>query len=339
MSFAIESSVELGGGVMKKKVSSSLASIVAMLNDGEYHDGTSIGAKLKMTRSAVWKAIKKLQNYGIKIDSIKVKGYALQEPLILLNKKQIKQHLQNQQVSIDIFETLPSTNEYLKNFCRDKKHRVCLAEQQTKGKGRLNRTWHSPFGKNLYFSFLFPLEKDFSELSGLSLVVGLAVVKTLEHFYPSKELAVKWPNDIICQQKKLAGSLIEVQAETNGICHTIIGIGINVNMLEDEEKNITQPWTSLRKLTGKNIDRNQLCALLIDNLAMYLEKFEEKGLTHFLEKWKSVDSLYDKNITLKCVNKKIQGQVKGVSEQGHLLLQLENGVIQAFSSGDASILK
>jgi len=321
-----------------KKVNSSLASIVSMLNSEEYQDGTSIGAKLNITRSAVWKAIKKLEHYGVIIDSMKSKGYRLPEPLILLNKKQIKQHLENKNIVIDVFETLTSTNDYLKEFRREKKPRVCLAEQQTKGRGRLNRSWHSPFGKNIYFSFMYPLEKDISELAGLSLVVGLAIVKTLNNYQLPDALQVKWPNDVIYQQKKLAGSLIEVQAETHNMCHAIIGIGININMLQDDNE-ITQPWISLQKMCQKYIDRNQLCAALIDNLVFYLTRFEQHGLSDFLDEWKLADSLFDREINLKCGQRKITGRVQGVNAQGHLLLQLPEGKTQAFSSGEASILK
>src|SRR6187402_2950854 len=111
-----------------KKLSSNLAKVVFILNDREYHDGDTIGAKLNITRTAVWKIIKKLENYQIKIDSVKGKGYALLEPLILLDEEIIKKSMDNN-IPIEIFESIGSTNQYLKSFIGNKETRICLAEQ------------------------------------------------------------------------------------------------------------------------------------------------------------------------------------------------------------------
>ena len=114
-----------------KKHHPGLNKLIAILNDGHYHDGTAIGEKLNITRSAVWKMIKKLEQYGIDIDSVKGKGYALREPLVLLDKKTIKKNIAHKNLEIDIFESLTSTNDYLKSCTANKMPRVCLAEQQT----------------------------------------------------------------------------------------------------------------------------------------------------------------------------------------------------------------
>lgn len=212
-----------------------------------------------------------------------------------------------------------------------------MAEQQTSGKGRLNRTWHSPFGKNIYLSCLYPFQKDISELSGLSLVTSLAIIKTLKQWV-KKGLFVKWPNDIICDHKKISGSLIEIQAESHGTCQAIIGIGINVNMMQDDQA-ITQPWTSLQKMLGHPVDRNELAANLINHLIDYMQQFNQHGFPYFVDEWNETDSLMHQVITIKNVHEKIQGKVAGVNEQGHLLLKLSNGKIRAFSSGDTSVVK
>jgi len=322
-----------------KNLGLSLSKLVSILNDGQYHDGTRIGDKLHITRAAVWKAIKKLGNYGIIIDSIKGKGYAMLEPLILLNKQIIKKNLTNKNIDIDLFETIDSTNDYLKTYFHSRNPRICLAEHQTSGKGRLNREWFSPFGQNIYLSCLYPFEKDVSELAGLSLATSLAVMKTLTTYHLPQPFFVKWPNDVIYAKKKISGNIIEIQAETNGICHAIIGIGINVNMLHDEDHAITQAWTSLRDIVGEYIDRNHLCALLINNLMSYLKRFEEHGLSDFMEEWKMADYLQAQEIKLDNIHRKVSGQVQGIDQHGHLLLKLKDGTVQAFSSGDTSIIK
>lgn len=323
---------------MIKKINTSLVKVVNILSDGEYHDGTSLGEALNMTRSAIWKTIKKLQNYHIKIDSVKGKGYALLEPLSLLDSAKIKKKLHGEKCDISLFESIDSTNAYLKSYRNNKGTKICLAEQQTQGRGRLNRDWHSPFGQNIYMSCLYSLQKDISELAGLSLVTALSIVKTLKEFGMDDQLLVKWPNDILYDGKKIAGGLIEVHAEAHGLSVVIIGIGINVNMMEDEQQ-VSQPWISMRKALNHYVDRNDLCALLINNLFNYLQRFNEHGFAAFISEWMAHDCLMQKVVTLKNLNEKVTGKVVGVNDHGYLLLKLADGKVRAISSGDASIVK
>lgn len=323
---------------MTKKLNTKLIKIVHILSDGGYHDGNSIGERLGMTRSAVWKIIKKLENYAINIASIKGKGYALLEPLILLEPSKIKKNIQQDKIDLMIFESISSTNDFLRLSKGSKQVKICLAEQQEKGKGRLHREWYSPFGKNIYLSCLFPFQKDISELAGLSLVVSLAIMKTLKNLGIGEQLFAKWPNDIFFENKKISGCLIEVQAETHGYSHAVIGVGINVNML-DEEQHISQAWTSMQKILGAYVDRNIVCATLINNLLRYLQQFEARGFQYFIDEWMHADCLTNQDITLKNMEQKIKGKVVGVNEQGLLLLKLADNSVRAFSAGDTSVVK
>lgn len=286
-----------------KIVSHHLQKLVTLLEDGQYHDGDTLGHELGLTRSAVWKLVQKLISYGIHIHSIKGKGYALCEPLILLDKKYIQENLHKKNIHLEIYELVDSTNDVLKDDLAHSSSpneiRICLAEQQTHGKGRFKRKWHSPFAQNIYFSCRYSFKKDLSELMGLSLVISLAVIKTLQFYISSNLLLVKWPNDIVYDHKKIAGNLIEVQAEANNTSDTIIGIGINVNMQLKNAAVITQPWVSLKQITGVYINRNELTIKLIQHLISYLKKFEKFGLSAFLAEWNRVDSLIEKNVALK----------------------------------------
>lgn len=216
---------------------------------------------------------------------------------------------------------------------------VCIAEKQTKGRGRFNRYWHSPFAQNIYLSCLYPFKKDISELTGLGFVVGLAIAEALKFYKLADDLCIKWPNDIVYEGKKLAGSLIEVQAESHGYCHAVIGLSVNCNLLEDSQDKINQPWTSLVNILGSYIDRNDLCIRIINNLVLYINRFEKSGLNSFLKEWEAKDFLFNKQITLSSYNKKTSGMAMGINDQGHLLLKLDDGEIESFSSGDTTILK
>ena len=278
--------------MINKIENSSLVKISELLSDGQYHDGTSIGKKCGITRAAVWKIIKKFEEYGIEIQSVKGKGYLLKTPLILLDAHKIKKNIKKSSIIIDVLEKVASTNDYLKNhFSQDNKIKICISEMQSKGRGRFNRQWHSPFGQNIYFSCAYSFQKDMSELSGLSLITGLGVCNAIESITQLNSLSIKWPNDIVVYQQKIAGILIDIHAESNGFCNAIIGIGINVNMQHAAKKEIDQPWSSLQKITGNYIDRNLLCAALINFLINYLERFSTFGLSDFIDEWKEKDCL------------------------------------------------
>jgi len=328
--------------MQQKKLNNNLAKLVTILNDSNFHDGNDIGKTLGITRSAIWKIIKKLNNYGVVIHSNKNKGYALPEPLILLDAEKIQSKLDSaikSLVTLAVFETLESTNDYLKKLPQKKHLAICLAEQQTRGKGRFSRDWHSPFAKNIYFSCHYQFRKDISELAGLSLVVGLAIINTLVVQGLTDQLFIKWPNDILWDEKKLAGTLIEVSAETHGLCEVIIGIGLNINMVAAEANDITQPWSSIRQILNKQMDRNNIVAALINNLVDYIMRFETHGLAHFMQEWQSYDYLLEKPVRLLKGTEPITGKGLGINPQGHLLLQLTTGSIQTFSAGEVSIMK
>ena len=316
-----------------KELHSNLIKIIDCLNDGSFHSGDEIGKKIGITRSAVWKAIKKLEFYGIAIDSVKNKGYALKEPLALLDQQRIKKQLKttNRSLDIKVLASINSTNDYLREQPASQKIRVCIAETQTQGRGRLNRCWYSPFGKNIYFSCRYPFQKDISEMAGLSLVVGLVMLKTIREFITDSQLAVQWPCHIVWNNKKLAGTLIELNAEANGRCEAIIGIGVNINLLAVDGR---FPWVSMQQILGKYLDRNAVCIALANHLIQYLQKFEQQGFSPFKQEWLDNDGLFNQVISLQISGENVSGQVKGINDLGHLLLQMPNNEIHHFAVGE-----
>jgi len=319
-----------------KKLSKTLVELVKILSDGNAHDGSALGQKLGITRAAIWKVIKKLQKFGFIIDASKELGYKLNERLILLDIDRINNNIKN--IPIEIFEEIDSTNDYLKKYIGGKSNHICIAESMTKGKGRLGRTWYSPFGQNIYFSILQLFKKDVSELMGLSIAISLAIAKTL-HPYLKDKLKIKWPNDLLANGKKLCGVLLEIQAEANGLSYAIIGIGINVNMVPKNKPKIDQSWASLRTVTNEYYDRNELLVNLINNVLEYIKIFDQFGLEHFMQEWKKYDHLVGRNIAVTSFNNIIKGKVRGINDLGNLVLELEDGSIQILSSGDTSIVK
>lgn len=314
-----------------KILSSNLFSLVSILNDLTYHDGNEIGSQLGISRAAVWKAIRKLKNYGIQISSIKNKGYKLEESLSLLDHSEIRNACTNYNLKVEIFETISSTNDYLKENLVVNGPNICLAEMQTAGRGRRGNLWHSPFGQNIYLSYAYKFQKDVSELSGLSLAVGISCINAIKECGIDEKIMLKWPNDVVWQGHKIIGNLIEIVSENYGDSTAIIGVGINVNMLQDSE-NITQNWTSLRKIAGRYIDRTQLCIALIRNLHDSLARFAAYGLQDFMQRWQELDALYDTKV--KPSSSAHEGIAMGIDPRGNLLLKLANGEIETSYSGE-----
>ncbi len=322
-----------------KESYTNLIKLTFLLSDGQFHDGETLGDHLGITRAAIWKMTNKLAEYGVPVASVKGKGYALEEPLILINKQTLESALDKKlakQLDITVLESISSTATFLRNHYNPHKTSICIAEHQGTGLGRLGRSWNSPFGLNIYFSSRFHFQCDIADLSGLSLAVSIAVAQTLEKFGAQPQ--IKWPNDIYCDQKKCAGTLIELIAESNGTCDAIISVGINVNML-NKTIQINQPWTSVREHTGTLYDRNQLCIEFIQRLLQTVADFREKGLPFFKALYQHYDYLYQRPVVIEQFQSTLQGKAIGVDDFGRLLLQTEAKKVVPVSAGDAHIMK
>lgn len=261
------------------------------------------------------------------------------DQVILLDKNKIEKYLQYSPIDLEILHEVGSTNDYLKHRPNDKKIKICIAEKQTQGRGRLGRAWHSPFGQNIYFSMRYHFDKNMSELPGLSLVAALAVCRAIFACTSFNEMKIKWPNDILIGHEKIAGILIDMQSDARDTCCAIIGIGINVNMKEVRDNYINQAWNSLSLILQRDIDRNSLSSYLINSLMRYLEIFSVKGFSYFMDEWRGKDYLLGQSIQVMSGDNSFSGVVAGINMQGHLLLEMPDKTIKAFSAGDTSILK
>ena len=252
-----------------------------------------------------------------------------------LDKEKILSKLSNEfrsKVVLEVFDTISSTNDYLlrKEKNKNKDIKVCIAEEQTKGRGRRGKSWISPKFKNIYFSLNSYLKKE--DLSGLSIAVALSVSKVLTKINVMS--LIKWPNDLLVGNKKICGILIET-AKVGELTKVVIGIGINVNMEYSEL--IDQEWTSIKLEKKQSVDRNSIITEMINQLCITLNKFEQEEFDYFLNKFTSLDLLKDKEFTLKDKpNETFIG--KGIDNKGLLIAQnLKDQRIVKFSSGEVSL--
>jgi BirA family biotin operon repressor/biotin-[acetyl-CoA-carboxylase] ligase len=315
--------------------------VLNLLIDGEFHSGEQIGAALGITRSAIWKAIQDLsKKYQLDVESVAGKGYRLPQKIELLDPALISAELNTEDTvdNILVLDQIESTNDYLLSQIKSGNTAkiACFAEQQTQGKGRRGRTWISPFGHNIYHSLLCSFSKDTSEIMGLGLAIAVAVLEALREYGIEKGLALKWPNDIYHEGKKLAGILLEMSAQANDACQVVIGVGINTHLNPAEARVIDQPFTSLSAIEKQSVRRNQLAGILLKHLIHAIKLFEKEGLSPFLIRWDPYDFLKNREIHLIMSTKNITGIMRGISERGALLLEVD-GEIQPFFSGDTSV--
>ena len=252
-----------------------------------------------------------------------------------LDKEKILSKLSNElrsKVFLEVFDTISSTNDYLlsKEKNKNKDINVCIAEEQTKGRGRRGKSWISPKFKNIYFSLSSYLEKE--DLSGLSIAVALSVNKVLSKINVMS--LIKWPNDLLVGNKKICGILIET-AKVGELTKVVFGIGINVNMENSEL--IDQEWNSIKLEKKETVDRNPIITEMINQLCSTLNKFEQREFDYFIKKFTSLDLLKDKEFTLK--DKPYETFIgRGIDNKGLLIAQnLKDQRTVKFSSGEVSL--
>lgn len=325
----------------------STQALIAALADGRFHTGDELGAQFGVTKAAIWKAIRKLAEFKLDVHSVRGKGYRLSEPLCLLSEAQILARLpqsrREQLSAIELLHSVDSTNSHALRRVQSGmldlaagRCWACLAESQTAGKGRRGREWVSPFGHNLYLSVVREFSNGAATLDGLSLVVGLAVVTALVDLGYSG-LQLKWPNDVLLDGRKLAGILLEVSGDVTGLCHVVIGVGLNLRSNNAAMAAVEQPWVALDQAGFQRTKRNEVVGAILNKLLTALHMFEHSGFAPFLPRWQQFDCTFGRDIALLTAAGAVHGKGQGVTQGGALLLETADGNIQRFHGGEVSL--
>lgn len=308
---------------------------------GEFLSGQDIADKLFVTRASVWKAIKALQKEGYCIEAGTNRGYVLKQAPDILSAVIIKEQIEDgyKYLEIQTKKSVDSTNTQLKyqvatGRCNDM---VLLAEEQTKGRGRLGRTFFSPCGTGLYMSFLLHPNITHKEGELLTTAAATSVAAAVEKVC-AKSTQIKWVNDIWSDGKKIAGILTEASSslETGQLEYAIIGIGINVTEpkggFPEELKGIAGAIYS-EEILRENF-RNQLAAEIINQFMKYYIQLEKK---EFLEEYKKRSFVIGKNIKVIKANASRKAKALEIDDSCQLKVQYEDGSIETLSSGEISI--
>lgn len=314
--------------------------LLEILSDGEFHSGEDLGLQLGITRAAVWKRLQYLTVLDIPVEASRARGYRIRGGMDLLNRDHIVASMAPAALALlGDLECLPeveSTNSLLlqRGACGD----VCLAERQTAGRGRRGRQWFSPYGRNLYLSVRWHFDQGVTALEGLSLAIGVLLAETLECAgIPGVHL--KWPNDLLCQSKKLGGILIEVGGDLTGECVVVLGVGLNIFMsdvlTDDVTDRIDQPWTDLKQ-QGFSGRRSDLCGALLSSLLPALHAYPADGFARYRERWERRCAYLHQPIKVLLPTGSCEGVLLGVDGQGALRVAAAEGEL-SFAGGEISL--
>jgi BirA family transcriptional regulator, biotin operon repressor / biotin---[acetyl-CoA-carboxylase] ligase len=308
-------------------------SLLRQLADGQFHSGEDLAAKVGLTRARVSQVLKDAEAAGLALERVKGCGYRLREAPGFLDAKAIGARLDEvragddtaPRLAIEVVDQVDSTStELLRRIPRKDIHGVVLAaEWQTAGRGRRGRPWTAIAGGSLTFSLGWQFEQGAGFLAGLSLAVGVAVVRALEaHGFSG--IALKWPNDLVHRHRKVGGILIEMNGDALGPSTAVIGVGLNIRLPDDVRKGIDAPVTDLATVAGKKappIDRNRLLARLLAELSAVLDQYAREGFAPFAAEWQHRHAYQGKPVRLLLPDGAVvTGKVAGVDASGALVL-------------------
>jgi len=315
--------------------------LLNMLADGEFHSGEVLANQLGVSRASVFNALDGVADYGVQLQRIRGRGYRLARPWQRLERDEILHWLGKDAGLFDI-EILPqaaSSNTLLLQRALHAANggapagSVVAVELQTAGRGRMGRVWHSGLGTALTFSLLWRFDCGLNALSGLSLAAGLAIVRALNKL-GAQGVQLKWPNDILTEQGKLAGVLIEAQGDMLGPSAVVIGIGLNCTLPASLAPQIGQAACALDEICAAMPTRNQLLAVLLRELAPVLQQFAQSGFAAFRGEWERYHTHQDQTVRLQSGDgRTVSGIARGVSDSGELCLETALGM-RSFNSGE-----
>jgi BirA family biotin operon repressor/biotin-[acetyl-CoA-carboxylase] ligase len=318
--------------------------MVRLLADGATHSGTQLAAELGITRAAVWKRIQQLADLGLDVAGQAGSGYSLAEPLELLVVGRIRAGLPPSTLalldSLEVAWSLPSTNDYLlqQQLAVAERADVCFAEFQSGGRGRRGRRWFAPVGHGLCLSVAWRFSEAPEQLHCLGLAIGTAVLRALQACgIGSAQL--KWPNDVMLDDGKLAGILIDVQGEADGPLRVVAGVGLNFRLTAATTTEIGAAG-GLRPAAIADVDatvsRNLLATHLVAELIGVLANYASTGFAPSIAAWRAADYLQGRTVSVAGARGTQSGVASGIAADGQLQLATANGVVQLLT-GDVSV--
>lgn len=313
-----------------------------LIDEENYISGEEISERLGISRSGVWKHINSLKEDGYNIEGIPRKGYILKNRVDKLLRTEIVTELNFKhwnKENIYTYDVVDSTNIVAKKNAREGKEEgtFVIAEEQTKGKGRMGRDWSSIHGKGIWFSFILRPEIIPTRASEITFVVAVGIMEGIKK-HINKDVKIKWPNDILLEGKKIVGILTEISAEMERINYIVAGVGINVNQdLLDFPEDIRHKATSIKINTGKNVNRNELLRKIIEEMEKIYFVYKEEGFEKILKLWEENNITLGKRVKAITFDSEIIGFAEKIDKEGYLIIIDDEGKENKIVAGDVSL--
>jgi len=310
-------------------------------NTGTYVSGQSLSEKLNVSRTSVWKYINALKEDGYIIESVSKKGYKLLSSPDILTYDEISPFLETRKIGRDLFhyETLDSTNDTAKLMASKPglDGAVIISEEQTTGKGRLGRQWTSPKHKGIWMSIILKPDLEPAVVPRITHISAASVILALKEL--GIHALVKWPNDIILNNKKICGILTEMSGEINKIAYIVVGIGINANLNKDDiPSEISEKASSLFVETGSEADRKLIAAKVLNKFEILYNNFLSTGsIDDSIKICKENSALIGSDVRIICRQKETKAHAVDLNSKGELMVEFEDGHIEPIISGEVSI--
>lgn len=303
--------------------------------------GEDISRKLEVSRTAVWKHIQALKNEGYNIESVPKKGYILREAPDRLFPQEILSHLKTKWLGRNICyrDTVDSSNNLAKALANEgcENGLLVVAEEQGAGKGRLSRGWISPYAKGIWFSVVLKPPFLPQEASKCTLLAAVAVVKAVNKI-AGVSAAIKWPNDILLNGRKLVGILTEMNAEFGHINYVVIGTGINTNTVpEDYPEDVRSLAVCVADAASEPFTRVQLLADILKNMEELYETAVEKGFAAVFDEWRRCSCTLGQEVKVIAPDMIYYGTAVDIDSEGLLMVRREDGSVEKVVAGDVSI--
>ena len=310
-------------------------------NEEGYLSGEEISRRLAVSRTAIWKHIQALKEEGYQIESHARQGYRLCSAPDLLLEAEICSSLQTETFGkrgIVHLETVDSTNNIAKQIAAKgcPEGTIVVAEEQQLGRGRLARGWFSPYGKGVWFSLILRPPFAPQDAPKCTLLAAVAVTRALRRT-TGLECKIKWPNDILWQNKKLVGILTEMSAEMDAINYVVIGMGINVNIHEgDFPPELKDIAVSLAQAAGVEFSRVAVLQAVLEELETLYQEALDSGFAPVLDAWRSLSATLGQDVRVIGLKSEFEGVAQDIDEDGALLVESADGLKRVLA-GDVSI--
>ena len=306
--------------------------------DGEFISGQKISDYIGCSRTAVWKHMEELRREGYELEAVRRLGYRITKKPDKISSNEIQLGLKTQMMGrrIHFEEIVSSTQKIARNLANEgvEEGTIVVADQQTNGRGRMARVWYSPKGTGIWMSMIIRPNLPINQTPQLTLLTAVAIVQAIEELTPLKP-EIKWPNDIMLNGKKLVGILTELQAEADQVHSVIIGTGINVNQkIEDFPEDLQKIATSICIETGTVWERAQFIQMILLKFEGLYSLFLSQGFKPIKLLWESYAISLNKKIIARTLNGTVEGKAIGIDDDGVLLIETNNRVIERIYSAD-----